>query len=141
MADPIISLPGNPLIKRRPAGPTRMAQSIPKPRRSIVSSKAFARVASCADLEQQVTDLFGVFARASWADGNVDIPFLNAGGLGIFIGDGHLSNPGLEKSLEAYYSYAPTPPTQLTLYQFVGNPGYNADLGLVNAFAARYHWQ
>jgi hypothetical protein len=52
------------------------------------------------DLEQQVTDLLGVFARASWADGNVDIPFLNAGGLGILIGDGHLSNPGLEKVLK-----------------------------------------
>jgi high affinity Mn2+ porin len=26
-------------------------------------------------------------------------------------------------------------------YQFVSNPGYNADRGPVNAFAARYHWQ
>jgi hypothetical protein len=74
VADPIISLPGNPLIKRSAAEPTRMAYSIPKPRRSLVSSKAFARVASCADLEQHVTDLPGVFARGSWADGNVDIP-------------------------------------------------------------------
>jgi hypothetical protein len=87
-----------------------------------------------APISDNVTDLPGVFARASWADGNVDIPFLNAGGLGILIGDGHLSNPGLEKSLEPCYSYAPTPSTRLTLDQFVSNPGYNADLGP----AARY---
>jgi hypothetical protein len=51
------------------------------------------------DLQQQVTDLLGVFARAGWADGNVDIPFLNAGGLGILSGEGHLPNPGLERVL------------------------------------------
>jgi hypothetical protein len=58
------------------------------------------------DLEQQVTDLLGVFARAGWADGNVDIPFLNAGGLGILSGEGHLPNPGLEKSLDVRWHRA-----------------------------------
>jgi high affinity Mn2+ porin len=136
------------------------------------------------NLEQQVTDTLGVFARAGWADGNIEpwdftdvdrtisggisltgkswgrpddtigvagvingissvhVAFLNAGGLGILIGDGQLTNYGLEKILEAYYSYALTPSTRLSLdYQFVGNPGYNADRGPVNAFAARIHWQ
>jgi high affinity Mn2+ porin len=136
------------------------------------------------NLEQQVTDSLGVFARAGWADGNIEpwdftdvdrtisggislsgkswgrpddtvgvagvingitsvhVAFLNAGGLGILIGDGQLSNYGLEKIFEAYYSYALTPSTRLCLdYQFVSNPGYNADRGPVNAFAARYHWQ
>jgi high affinity Mn2+ porin len=134
--------------------------------------------------QQQVTDSVGVFARAGWADGNIEpwdftdvdrtisggisltgkswgrpddtigvagvingissvhVAFLNAGGLGILIGDGQLTNYGLEKILEAYYSYALTPSTRLSLdYQFVGNPGYNADRGPVNAFAARIHWQ
>ncbi len=73
---------------------------------------------------------------------SVHVAFLNAGGLGILVGDGQLTNYGLEKILEAYYSYALTASTRLSLdYQFVSNPGYNADRGPVNAFAARYHWQ
>ena len=70
------------------------------------------------------------------------IAFLNAGGIGILIGDGQLTNYGTEKILEAYYSYALTASTRLTFdYQFVNNPGYNADRGPVNIFAARAHWQ
>ena len=70
------------------------------------------------------------------------IAFLNAGGIGILVGDGQLPNSGLEKIFEAYYSYALTAATRLSLdYQFVGNPAYNADRGPVNAFAARMHWQ
>jgi high affinity Mn2+ porin len=72
----------------------------------------------------------------------IHVAFLNAGGLGILIGDGQLNNYGLEKIIEAYYSYALTASTRLSVdYQFVSNPGYNADRGPVNAFAARYHWQ
>jgi len=26
-------------------------------------------------------------------------------------------------------------------YQFIANPGYNADRGPVNVFAGRFHWQ
>jgi high affinity Mn2+ porin len=70
------------------------------------------------------------------------IAFLNAGGLGILIGDGQLTNYGLEKIFEAYYSFALNPSTKLTFdYQFVANPGYNADRGPANVFAARAHWQ
>jgi high affinity Mn2+ porin len=70
------------------------------------------------------------------------IAFLNAGGIGILIGDGQLTNYGLEKIFEAYYSYALTPSTRLTFdYQFIDDPGYNADRGPVNVFAGRYHWQ
>jgi high affinity Mn2+ porin len=73
---------------------------------------------------------------------NDHIAFLNAGGLGILIGDGQLTNYGTERILEAYYSYALTPSTRFTLdYQLVGNPGYNADRGPANIFAARAHWQ
>jgi high affinity Mn2+ porin len=70
------------------------------------------------------------------------IAFLNAGGLGILIGDGQLTNYSLEKIFEAYYSYALTPSTRLTFdYQFVDNPGYNADRGPAHVFAVRAHWQ
>jgi len=136
------------------------------------------------NLEQQLTDTMGVFARAGWADGNLepwdftDIDrtlqggvsitgkqwgrpddtvgimgiingisgvheaFLNAGGLGILVGDGQLPNPGLERIIEAYYSYALSSSTRLSVdYQFIANPGYNTDRGPVNAFAGRFHWQ
>jgi high affinity Mn2+ porin len=136
------------------------------------------------NLEQQVTEDVSVFARAGWADGNVepwdftDIDrtvsagvsisgkqwgrpddrvgiagvvngisgiheaFFNAGGLGILVGDGQLPHPGLEKIIEAYYSYALSSSTKLSLdYQFIGNPGYNTDRGPANFFAGRVHWQ
>ena len=68
--------------------------------------------------------------------------FLNAGGLGILIGDGKLPHPGLEKILESYYSYALLPSTHLSFdYQLIDDPGYNADRGPVNVFAVRIHWQ
>ena len=70
------------------------------------------------------------------------LAFLNAGGLGILVGDGQLPNYGVERILEAYYSYALTVSTRLTFdYQFIANPGYNADRGPVNIVAARAHWQ
>jgi high affinity Mn2+ porin len=73
---------------------------------------------------------------------NAHIAFLNAGGLGILIGDGQLTNYGTERILEAYYSYALTASTRLTFdYQFMANPGYNADRGPANIFAGRAHWQ
>ena len=129
------------------------------------------------NLEQQVSANWGVFARAGWADGNVEPwdftdvdrtvsagvsingkqwgrpddtigiagvvngisgvheAFLNAGGLGILVGDGQLPNPGLEQIIEMYYSYALSASTRLTFdYQFIANPAYNADRGPVNVF-------
>ena len=68
--------------------------------------------------------------------------FLNAGGLGILIGDGLLPNYRTEKILEVYYSYTLTRSMRLTFdYQFLANPAYNADRGPVNIFAGRAHWQ
>jgi high affinity Mn2+ porin len=73
---------------------------------------------------------------------NAHVAFLNAGGLGILVGDGQLTNYGLEKILEAYYSYALNASVKLSFdYQFIANPGYNADRGPVNVFTARAHWQ
>jgi high affinity Mn2+ porin len=68
--------------------------------------------------------------------------YLDAGGLGILVGDGQLPDPGLEKILEMYYRIGFSSSTHLTFdYQFIANPGYNADHGPVNAFAARFHTQ
>ena len=126
--------------------------------------------------------LMGVFARAGWADGNLEPwdftdvdrtisggvalsgkqwgrpddtigvagiinnivgihqQFFNAGGLGILIGDGQLPHPGLEQIIEAYYSYALSSSTRVSVdYQFIANPAFNADRGPVNIFSARLH--
>ena len=136
------------------------------------------------NLEQQVTETLGVFARAGWDDGNLETwdntdidrtaevgislsgklwgrpedtlglagvvngissiheAFLDAGGLGVLVGDGQLPHPGLEQIIETYYSYALTPSTHLSFdYQFIANPGYNTDRGPVNVFSGRFHWQ
>jgi high affinity Mn2+ porin len=70
------------------------------------------------------------------------LAYFNAGGLGILIGDGVLPNYGLEQIIEAYYSYALTASTRVSFdYQFIANPGYNADRGPANVFAGRFHWQ
>jgi high affinity Mn2+ porin len=70
------------------------------------------------------------------------IAFLNAGGLGVLIGDGQLTHYSMEKIFETYYSCALTASSKVTFdYQFINDPGYNADRGPVNIFAARYHWQ
>jgi high affinity Mn2+ porin len=136
------------------------------------------------NLEQQVSENIGVFARAGWADGEVEPwdftdvdrtvsgglslsgkvwgrsedtlgiagaingissvheAFLNAGGLGILVGDGQLPHPGLEQVIETYYSYALSRSTRLTAdYQLIANPAYNTDRGPVNVFTGRFHWQ
>ena len=65
---------------------------------------------------------------------------MNAGGLGILIGDGQLPNPGLEQIIEAYYSYALTSSTRLSFdYQLIVNPAYATERGPVNVFSGRIH--
>jgi high affinity Mn2+ porin len=69
------------------------------------------------------------------------IAYLNAGGLGILVGDGQLPHPGLEQILEAYYKL-PVGSWQVTGdYQFVVNPGYNRDRGPVSVISLRLHAQ
>jgi high affinity Mn2+ porin len=68
--------------------------------------------------------------------------FLNAGGLGILVGDGELAHPGPEQILESYYRAAIFPHAQLTFdYQWVDHPAYNRDRGPVSIFAIRFHAQ
>jgi high affinity Mn2+ porin len=135
------------------------------------------------NLEQQINEQLGVFARAGVADGNIEPydftdvdrtaaaglqlagkqwgrpddtvgiagvvngitkiheQFLNAGGLGILVGDGMLPHPGPEQIVEAYYAL-PVSYFRLTLdYQFIVNPGYNEDRGPVSVVGARLHAQ
>jgi high affinity Mn2+ porin len=135
------------------------------------------------NLEQQITQELGMFARAGLANGSIepyeftDIDrtvaagfvlsgkqwgrpddtvglagvvngissehqaYLNAGGLGILIGDGMLPNPGPEQIIETYYSL-PVSFFRLAFdYQFITNPAYNRDRGPVSVFGTRVHWQ
>jgi high affinity Mn2+ porin len=67
---------------------------------------------------------------------------LNAGGLGILVGDGRLPHPGAEQIAETYYSLAVLAAAALTLdYQWIKNPAYNGDRGPVSVFAIRVHAQ
>jgi high affinity Mn2+ porin len=68
--------------------------------------------------------------------------FLNAGGLGILIGDGRLPHPGPEQILETYYRWSAVRWAQVTFdFQEVIHPAYNADRGPVPIFAVRLHAQ
>jgi high affinity Mn2+ porin len=142
------------------------------------------RVGASLNLEQPLSSIFGIFARAGTASGNVETyeftdidrtvsaglslkgshwrraddtvavavvvnrisaareRFLNAGGLGVVVGDGQLPHPGPEQILETYYRLSVFGQTHLTLdYQWVNHPGYNRDRGPVSIIAVRMHVQ
>jgi high affinity Mn2+ porin len=66
--------------------------------------------------------------------------YLDAGGLGVLVGDGRLPHPGAEYIGEAFYKLAAMRGFELTLdYQLIGNPGYNRDRGPANVIGARVH--
>ena len=68
--------------------------------------------------------------------------YLNAGGLGVLVGDGQLPHPGAEQILETYYSLAVLSQGFVAVdYQRVINPAYNRDRGPVSVFAVRVHAQ
>jgi high affinity Mn2+ porin len=85
-------------------------------------------------------DTFGIAGVVNGISG-VHQAFLNAGGLGILVGDGMLPNPGSEKIIETYYSF-PVFSTKVTLdYQLIVNPAYNRDRGPVSVLGVRVHAQ
>lgn len=68
--------------------------------------------------------------------------YLNAGGLGMLIGDGQLPHPGAETIVETYYRLAMFHYAHLTAdYQYIDNPAYNRDRGPVSVLALRLHAQ
>ncbi|MDD8018932.1 MAG: carbohydrate porin [Bacteroidota bacterium] len=150
----------------------------------IVKTRAYGRTkyGVALNVEQQLSDFIGAFARASWNDGKnetwmfteIDRAFafgvladgalwqknedrfgaafvlngisedhrkyLQAGGYGFIIGDGHL-NYSIEMIGEFFYSWSLiqgvvwlTPD-----YQFVVHPAYNRDRGPVHIFGVRVH--
>jgi high affinity Mn2+ porin len=68
--------------------------------------------------------------------------YLNAGGLGVLIGDGRLPHPGPEQIIETYYSLALLEAAHLGFdYQWINHPAYNRDRGPASVFAVRLHAQ
>ncbi len=66
--------------------------------------------------------------------------YLDAGGIGVLVGDGRLPHPGSEYIGEAYYKLVAIHGVELSLdYQHVANPGYNRDRGPANIVAVRVH--
>lgn len=161
----------------------RLATAIGGPADIAAVREYRSRAGIGVNVEQQIVPDVGFFARAGWANGNVepyeftDIDrtvaaglsvqgkrwgrpddtwgiagvvngiskqhqaFLNAGGLGILVGDGQLPHPGVEQILETYYSL-PLLSWRVTFdYQLIVNPGYNSDRGPVSVFGTRLHTQ
>ncbi|MBS0360417.1 MAG: carbohydrate porin [Proteobacteria bacterium] len=68
--------------------------------------------------------------------------YLDAGGLGILVGDGRLPHPGTEDILEADYSFAFAKDMTLSLDdQVIAHPAYNRDRGPANVVSLRLHLQ
>ncbi len=66
--------------------------------------------------------------------------YLNAGGLGVLVGDGRLPHPAAERIIEAYYEAGVIAHMHVTFdFQRVQNPGYNSDRGPVLLIAMRLH--
>lgn len=68
--------------------------------------------------------------------------YLQAGGLGILIGDGQLPNSAGEMIWESYYSVGLAEGFAISAdYQLINHPAYNRDRGPVQVLAARAHLQ
>ena len=143
-----------------------------------------SRPGGLVNLEQEVADNVGVFARAGWDDGSLEsyeytdidrtvsagvqlkgalwgrradeiglagavndisaehTAFLNAGGLGILVGDGRLPHKDTERVFEGYYKLGLPARFDLTFdAQVIGDPAYNTDRGPVAVFGLRLHAQ
>jgi high affinity Mn2+ porin len=83
-------------------------------------------------------DTFGLAGIVNAISG-VHQQFLNAGGLGLLIGDGMLPHPGPEQIIETYYAFPLFASTVTLDYQFIVNPAYNRDRGPVSVIGARVH--
>lgn len=66
--------------------------------------------------------------------------YLDAGGIGVLVGDGKLPHPGAEAIAEAYYDVQAMKGINVTVdYQLIVNPAYNRDRGPANVLALRLH--
>ena len=65
--------------------------------------------------------------------------YLEAGGIGMLLGDGKL-NYGLEQAMEIYYRIPVGRYVQISPdFQFIQNPGYNKDRGPCEVYGVRLH--
>ena len=168
----------------RYADAVALARATGAPADTALVRRYASRPGGSVNLEQEVADGVGVFARAGFDDGThesyeyTDIDrsvsagvsvkgarwgrkddtaavagvvnvvsgvhqrYLDAGGLGILIGDGRLPHPDDEHILEAYYKAGLPHAVDATLdVQAIGSPAYNRDRGPVVVFGLRLHTQ
>ncbi len=147
-----------------------------------LTRRRMTRLGGHLNIEQEVTDTLGLFARAGISDGAIepydftDIDrtaamggalrgkswaraddtvgftvvvngiskaherYLNAGGIGVLVGDGKLPHPGSEFIAEFYYDWQAVRGINVTFdYQLIANPAYNRDRGPANIVAVRLH--
>ena len=147
-----------------------------------LTRRRMTRLGGDINIEQEVTDTLGLFARAGITDGAIepydftDIDrtaaiggalkgkswgraddtigfaavingiskahelYLDAGGIGVLVGDSKLPHPQAEMIAEAYYDWQPLHGVNVTLdYQFIAHPAYNRDRGPANVLALRLH--
>lgn len=83
-------------------------------------------------------DTLGLGYAEGWLS-SVHVQYLALGGIDGFIGDGRI-NYQPEQVTDLFYSYNVWNSIWLTAdYQFINNPGYNADRGPINIYGARIH--
>jgi high affinity Mn2+ porin len=85
-------------------------------------------------------DIFGLAGVVNGASG-ARRAYLDAGGLGILVGDGRLPNPGFEKIIESYYGFPVLGWRATVNYQLITNPAFNRDRGPVSVFGGRLRAQ
>ncbi|MDE2361200.1 MAG: carbohydrate porin [Hyphomicrobiales bacterium] len=95
---------------------------------AVMKGTAWGRPQDKVGVAGVVSGLSGAYRR-----------YLALGGLGLNIGDGALTYRR-ENALETYYAIGLAKWAVLTFdYQFVANPGYNADRGPVSIASVRFH--
>ena len=100
-------------------------------------SLSFGAVAK-GSLWRRPFDVAGVGFGMSWIS-DVHARYLALGGVDGFVGDGHLRQGG-EGIVEGFYSVNLLEAVWLVAnYQFLWNPGFNADRGPVHILGAKIH--
>ncbi len=83
-------------------------------------------------------DVLGIAAAVNML-GSDHRAYLAAGGQGAFLGDGAL-NYAPEQVFEIYYSFQPVKYLSISPdFQYIRNPGYNADRGPAKFYGVRFH--
>ena len=85
-------------------------------------------------------DTFGLAGVVDEISG-VHHAYLDAGGLGILVGDGMLPHPGPNRSWRPITQLPVYGLTGTLDYQFIVNPAYNRDRGPVSVVGTRLHYQ